>query len=133
MKSLNSPINQKSKYYFCYHDNRQQISYAGALHVTPTVSFAYDPNYNRIASMTDGTGITNYGYLPVANPLALVADQLQSVDGPLLNATISYSYDELRRVTHRSINRASNALTWTFDSLGRTSSEMNNIGAFTYA
>src|SRR5207248_2456474 len=133
LKSMTDALTQTTNYQYFLDDNLQQISYAGALHVTPTVSFAYDPNYNRIASMTDGTGITNYGYLPVANPLALGADQLQSVDGPLLNDTISYSYDELGRVTTRSINGASNALTWAFDSLGRTSSEMNNLGAFTYA
>src|SRR5947207_4077203 len=130
---MTDALTQTTNYQYFLDNNLQQISYAGALHITPTVSFAYDPNYNRIASMTDGTGITNYGYLPVANPLALGADQLQSVDGPLLNDTISYSYDELGRVTARSINGASNALTWAFDSLGRTSSEMNNLGAFTYA
>ena len=133
LKSMTDALTQTTNYQYFLDDNLQQISYAGALHVTPTVSFAYDPNYNRIASMTDGTGITNYGYLPVANAPALGADQLQSVDGPLLNDTISYSYDELGRVTNRSINGASNALTWAFDSLGRTSSEMNNLGAFTYA
>jgi RHS repeat-associated protein len=133
LKSMTDALTQTTNYQYFLDDNLQQISYAGALHVTPTVSFAYDPNYNRIASMTDGTGITNYGYLPVANPPAIGADQLQSVDGPLLNDTISYSYDELGRVTNRSINGASNALTWAFDSLGRTSSEINNLGAFAYA
>jgi RHS repeat-associated protein len=133
LKSMTDALNQTTNYQYFLDDNRHQISYAGALHATSGVSFAYDPNYNRIASMTDGTGITNYGYFPVANPPALGANQLQSVDGPLLNDTISYSYDELGRVTNRSINGASNALTWAFDSLGRTSSEMNNLGAFTYA
>src|SRR6266404_3948225 len=133
LKSMTDALTQTTNYQYFLDDNLQQISYAGALHLTPTVSFAYDPNYNRIASMTDGTGITNYGYLPVANRPALGADQLQSVDGPLLNDTISYSYDELGRVTNRSINGGSNALTWAFDSLGRTSSEMNNLGAFAYA
>src|SRR5947207_13336519 len=121
---MTDALTQTTNYQYFLDNNLQQISYAGALHITPTVSFAYDPNYNRIASMTDGTGITNYGYLPVANPLALGADQLQSVDGPLLNDTISYSYAELGRVSTPSINGVSNALTSTSASLGRTCSEM---------
>src|SRR2546423_11350695 len=83
--------------------------------------------------MADGTGITNYSYYPVASPPALGADQLQSIDGPLVNDTISYSYDELGRVTNRSINGDSNSTTLAFDSLGRTSSEVNKLGAFVYS
>jgi RHS repeat-associated protein len=133
LKSMTDALNQTTNYQHLLDDNLQQISYTGALHTTPAVSFAYDPNYNRIISMTDGTGITNYGYFAVANPPTLGAGQLQSVDGPLLNDTISYNYDELGRATTRSVNGASNAVTWAFDSLGRTSSEANKLGAFAYA
>jgi RHS repeat-associated protein len=133
LKSMTDALNQTTNYQYFPDDNLQQISYTGALHTTSAVSFAYDPNYDRIASMTNGTGITNYSYYPVANPPTLGADQLQSVDGPFLNDTISYSYDELGRVTNRSINGASNTVTWSFDSLGRTSSEVNKLGTFAYA
>ncbi|MEI9999728.1 MAG: hypothetical protein WDO13_11505 [Verrucomicrobiota bacterium] len=32
---------------------------------TPNVSFSYDPVYNRVTSMTDGTGTTSYTYNPI--------------------------------------------------------------------
>ena len=40
---------------------------------------------------------------------------------PLANDTITFGYDQLGRVTSRSINGAANSETWTFDSLGRVS------------
>src|SRR5207248_10062955 len=122
LKAMTDAPNQTTNYQYFLDDNFQQISYAGALHATPTVSFTYDPNYNRVASMTDGTGVTDYGYYPVASPPAVGADQLQSINGPLLNDTVGYSYDELGHITNRSVNGASNAVSWTFDSLGRTGS-----------
>src|SRR5437763_16965287 len=83
--------------------------------------------------MTDGTGATSYRYYPVSNPAAVGANQLQSLDGALLNDTINYSYDQLGRVTNRSINGGSNSTTFVFDSLGRTSSEANKLGTFAYS
>jgi hypothetical protein len=56
-----------------------------------------------------------------------------SVDGPLTDDTITYTYDELGRVTVRAINGSANTVTWAFDALGRVTSEANLLGAFTYA
>jgi len=58
---------------------------------------------------------------------------LASIDGPLLNDTIAFVYDQLGRVTNRSINGTANSATWTFDSLGRVSSATNKLGTFNYA
>jgi len=41
------------------------ITYSNAANPTPNVGFAYDPYFPRLASMTDGTGTTQYSYVPV--------------------------------------------------------------------
>jgi RHS repeat-associated protein len=63
----------------------------------------------------------------------LGAGQLATVDGPLTNDVIGYAYDELGRVTTRTINGLANSVTWSFDALGRLTGEANVLGTFTYA
>lgn len=57
---------------------------------------------------------------------------MASVDGPLTDDTITYTYDQLGRVTVRAINGSANTVTWAFDALGRVTSEVNLLGTFTY-
>lgn len=78
--------------------------------------------------MTDGIGATNYTYYPVANPPALGATQLQNVDGPFANDTITYGYDELDRVLSQFINGVASSV--TYDSLGRLVTSDNVLGHF---
>ncbi len=99
LKSMLDAKGQSTNYAYLLDNNLQQVSYTNAQIATPSVSYTYDPVYNRIASMADGTGLTAYGYNPVAAPPALGSARLASVDGPLANDTISYSYDELGRAT----------------------------------
>src|SRR5207237_5466238 len=80
-----------------------------------------------------GIGTTTYGYNPIAVPPVLAACQLASIDGPLANDRITFSYDQLGRTTNRSINGSVNSSSWTFDSLGRISSAANKLGTFNYA
>jgi len=119
----------KRWYYYLAGHNRAW--YAKERVATADVSFTYDDAYGRMATMVDGTGTTTYTYHAMAPPV-LGATKLASVDGPLANDTIAYSYDELGRVTTRAINGAANTVTWTFDSLGRMTSEANALGTFTY-
>jgi RHS repeat-associated protein len=115
-----------------FKDNTiQQISYPNSSPVTPSVNFTYDPVYKRIATMVDGTGATTYTYYPVTTGGTLGATQLATVDGPLSNDTISYTYDELGRLLSRSINGF--AASQTYDVLGRTDSVSNVLGTFNYA
>ncbi len=84
--------------------------------------------------MVDGSGTTVYGYNPVtiaARSWAPIASP--SIDGTLPNDTITFAYDELGRVTNRKINGSANSETWTFDSLGRLSSDANKLGTFNYS
>ena len=60
---------------------------------------------------------------PVTTGGTLGAAELATVDGPLINDTISYSYDELGRLLGRSINGV--AASQTYDELGRTPSVTN--------
>src|SRR6266498_2652979 len=138
LKSSTDAKNQRTNYFYFADDNIQQITYTDVNGQplnppTPSVSFSYDANYNRVRTMSDGTGTTTYVYNSIAAPPVLGAGQLASSDGPLGNDTISFSYDQLGRVTNRSINGNANSVTWTFDSLGRVSSMANKLGTFNYA
>ena len=112
-------------------DSINSIFYGNAAVPTPSVSFTYDPNYHRIASMTDGIGTTTYNYVPVTAPAVLGAGRLASVDGPLTNDTVTYVYDELGRSVETSINGIASAR--VFDAAGRIAGVSNALGAFTYA
>ena len=98
---------------------------------TPGVRYSYDPNYRRVASMTDGTGTTRYSYHPIIAAPALGAGRLAGVDGPLAGDTITYGYDQLGR----GVSTASNsvAATQTYDAAGRVTGEANALGSFSYA
>ena len=118
---------------FAYNrdDTLKSIAYGSAIIPTPGVSFQYDPDYERIVSMTDGTGTTRYSYNPIPGMPTLGAGALAGVDGPLPNDTITYSYDELGRPVHRAINGVDSAM--TFDAGGRLIGVTNALGAFAYA
>jgi YD repeat-containing protein len=107
---------------------------------TPGVSFGYDPVYNRVTQMTDGTGTTHYYYN--TNNGALGFGRLSSVTVPIAGtsstATVAYQttgsatgYDELGRVVSRTIDGA-NPVGTTFDALGRVTGVSNALGAFSY-
>jgi YD repeat-containing protein len=80
-----------------------------------------------VATRTDGTGVTTYAYHPVGG---LGAGQLATVDGPLIDDTITYTCDQLGRVIVRAINSV--GVTLAFDALGRVTSEVNVLGTFGY-
>jgi RHS repeat-associated protein len=129
LKRRTDPRGQYRDNTYFKDDNIQQISYPNAIIATPTVSFTYDANYNRVATMVDGTGTTSYTYHPVTTGGTPGATQLATVDGPLSNDVISYAYDELSRSLSRSINSV--AAGQTYDLLGRIQSETNALGTFT--
>lgn len=111
-------------------DTFQSLAYGNAVIPTPGVSFQYDPDYKRVVAMTDGTGTTRYSYNPVTGTPALGAGVLASVDGPLPNDSITYSYDELGRPTHRAIHGMSVAM--TYDAAWRLIGVTNVLGMFAH-
>jgi len=93
---------------------------------TPSVSFTYDAVYPRVTGMTDGTGVSAYTYVPAGSDGAM---QLATVDGPLANDTIAYSYDELGRRVGYAVNGVGEIR--NYDALGRVVSSTNALGVFT--
>jgi RHS repeat-associated protein len=130
LSTVTDPKQQVTTYAYAVDDSVIGITFTNAVIATPGVSYTYDPVYNRVATMVDGTGTTAYTYHPAAT---LGAGQVATVDGPLTDDTIAYSYDELGRVFSRSINGAANTTTQVYDALGRVTTETNVLGTFTYA
>lgn len=111
-----------------YADNAlKQVDYISSNRQGVSLSYTYESDYARLASMTDGQGVTGYTYKPVG---VLGAGKLATVDGPLDNDTISYSYDELGRNARQAINGV--AETPHYDTLGRIDSVTNALGTFGY-
>lgn len=130
LKTVVDAKGQAANYAYFGDDALKQVSYTNATVATPTVSFTYDPNYPRVATMTDGVGTTTYAYNPVPAAPTPGAGRLAATDGPFANDTISYTYDELGRMLTRSINGAANSSGVTYDVLGRVTALTNALGAF---
>jgi len=124
---------QASNYEYFTDNNLKRSSYTNAQITTPSVSYTYDTSYNQLATMTDGIGETKYAYNLITDPPTLGARRVASIDGPLDNDTLTFGYDELGRVTSRSINGAANAASVQYDSIGRMQSITNPLGMFGYA
>lgn len=131
LKSRTDAKNQTANYAYFGDDNLKQVSYTGGTVPTPSVSYTYDAAYDRVRTLVDGTGTTTYAYKAVAATPTLGSARLLSVDGPLANDVITFTYDKLGRVSGRSINGSS--VTWAYDNLGRTTSEVGPLGTFTFA
>jgi RHS repeat-associated protein len=129
LKSSTDAKNQTTNYQYFADDDLKQTSYTNAQIATPSVTFTYDPNYNRVSTMVDGTGTTTYNYNTITGSVSLGAGQLQSVVGPLANSTVVYTYDELGRELSESVNSVTGSQ--TYDSLGRIGTTTNPLGTFT--
>ena len=128
--SKTDALNQVTHYAYYLDNNLQSVSYtnlAGAALTppTPSVNYTYDPDFNRIATMTDGVGTTNYAYNPITSSPALGAGKLYSISGPLANSTITFGYDEYGRVVSQSV--AGQASSVVYDALGRVISGANPL------
>jgi RHS repeat-associated protein len=98
----------------------------------PFVNIDYDTYYPRPTQITDATGITGITYKPVTvGTGTLGALSLDTVDGPLASDLIAYTYDELGRVTQRTVNGVGESV--HFDALSRVDQITNSLGTFTRA
>lgn len=122
---------QVTNYQYFLDNNLKQVSYPNSLKLTPAVTYTYDASYNRLVSMVDGYGTTNYTYYPITTTPIQGAGRLASVTGPFANSTLSYSYDVLGRVISRGVNGSTEMR--TFDALGRLDTVGNQLGTFQYA
>jgi YD repeat-containing protein len=94
---------QITQYNYNLDGSLQQVVYTNAVIATPSVSFAYDPNYRRVTQMIDGTGTNTYGYYPVNGTIGAGRLATNTVTG-LVSAQIVYGYDALGRATRRAIS-----------------------------
>ena len=129
LKTITDPKDQVTTHSYNLDDSLSGTAYTDEEIETPDVSYTYDQHYSRIATMVDGIGTTSYTYKAAGTN---GAGQIATIDGPLTDDTIAYTYDELGRVIQRTINGTANQVDWTFDALGRVTSEENLLGEFTY-
>ncbi|HAV65144.1 MAG TPA: hypothetical protein DCY13_22580, partial [Verrucomicrobiales bacterium] len=119
LKGIRDERNQITRLDYNLDGSLRQRRYFDAHIPIATMKLTYDPNYRRLLTREDGSGVTTYGYHPItANP-GFGAGKLASVDGPLPNDTITYAYDGLGRVVSRAINGVGILRTW--DEAGRLS------------
>jgi RHS repeat-associated protein len=130
LRQVTDAKGQKIQCSYYIDDNLKQVSYTNTLIATPSVSFTYDAHYNRVTTMTDGTGITTYGYNPVTAIPLPGAGLLATVDGPLSNDIIAYSYDSSGRTSGRAIDGMAALI--DYDALGRMAATSNVLGTFSY-
>ncbi|HJW33211.1 MAG TPA: hypothetical protein VJ505_07585 [Holophagaceae bacterium] len=124
-------MGQITNYSYYLDNNLKGVAYSNATVATPSAAYLYETRYNRLSASSGGTGTTTYTYNPVTTPPALGATRLATVTSPMPNSDIAYGYDELGRVTSRSIHGV--AETRAFDSLGRLSTVTNPLGTFGYS
>ncbi len=127
LKSQTDALGQIKQNGYALDDRLSSITYLNAVNSTPNVSYAYDPYFPRLASMTDGTGTRQYSYGAVGDLGAL---QLKHESGPLPSSNIEYTYDELGRVVSRTI-QGSTTETYGYDTLDRPISHGSALGSFT--
>jgi RHS repeat-associated protein len=133
LKRVTDAMQQQTNYVYDKADALTRTYYTQAKHATPAVDFEYDPLYGRLTKMTDGTGVTHFGYLPIpaGHGGGKGAGRLGSVDGPLVDDTITYGYDDSGRVLSTAVNGVAETL--VLDANGRVQNVINPLGTFTYA
>ena len=104
---------------------------------TSNVSLAYDQNFKRLSTATNGWGTITYSYNPyITDPFGTATTgggRLATVTNSVMaNSTIAYAYDALGRVTERTINGSAHEIDWGYDAISRVTSETNELGQFDY-
>jgi RHS repeat-associated protein len=128
LKSQTDALNQTKQYAYAADNRLLGISYLNAVNPTAGVTFTYDPWFPRITTMTDGTGTTQYSYIPVGSAGAL---RVLQETGPPTGRSINYTYDALGRLASRTVSGAG-AESFQYDNLGRVASHTSDLGTFTF-
>ncbi|WP_160322442.1 RHS repeat domain-containing protein, partial [Aquabacterium parvum] len=113
-------------------DKVASIKVTGATQSTPDTTFTWDSYYPRVRQMVDAIGTTTYDYVPPGTNGAL---QLKCDSGAWANNAICHTYDELGRLSSRSVQSAdgTDTSTWAYDALGRVLQQsLAKLGVFSY-
>ncbi|WP_349963057.1 RHS repeat-associated core domain-containing protein [Rhizobium sp. ZPR3] len=131
LKSALDALGQTKQYSYAIDNNLAGMTYLNAVNPTPNVTFAYDPYFDRIASMADGVGTTTYGYNPsyVDGAQQLAQECFTATGAASCSHTIAYGYDALGRPASRQIS-GSGAETAQYDAIGRVIDHSSDLGAF---
>lgn len=139
VKRRTDAIGQKTNYFYCNDSAICQKSYPNPTNPTATVTYFPDLTFNRLTKTTKNDWgsysytYNNYVTSPGATPIT-GGGRLQLVHNDVIaNSDTTYSYDALGRTTNRSIDGSNNSIDWTYDSIDRITSEVNELGTFTYA
>lgn len=116
---------QKTHSDYAVDGRRIGIRYVDETIPTADVTLTWDEKYPRVASMVDGIGTTTYGYHA---PGAAGGGRIATIDGPLADDTLAYSYDDLGRLSARSLDGTSES--FTYDTLGRMTAVTNPLDTF---
>lgn len=125
-------LNQKVTWGYTKDDKVASIKITGATQSTPDTTFTWDSYYPRLQQMVDAIGTTTYDYVPPGTNGAL---QLKCDSGAWANNAICNTYDELGRLSSRSIQSVdgTDTSTWAYDALGRVLQQsMAKLGVFGY-
>ncbi|MBS1955293.1 MAG: LysM peptidoglycan-binding domain-containing protein [Cyanobacteria bacterium SZAS-4] len=138
LKFKTDALSQKTVYMFNSDDTQNVVGYLNAVNPTSSVVYAWDANYKRLASVAKpdwGTYSYTYNnYIAPGGTATTGGGMLSLIHNDVIpNSDISYSYDVLGRTTNRSINGASNSVTWSYDAMSRITQEANALGNFGYA
>jgi len=126
LKSVTDALGQTKQYAYARDDRVTGINYLNAVNPTPNVGFSWDGYFPRLTAMSDGTGTTQYSYVP---PGALGALRLQQETGPV--GSMAYGFDALGRVASRLIGTSQE--TFQYDAIGRLVSHADGLGEFALA
>lgn len=139
VKTRTDALSQKTNYFYNPDGTLYQTSYPNPINPTAPVTNYWDLNFKRLTkttkndwgsySYTYNNYVTSSGATPITG-----GGMLQLVHNDVIaNSDTTYVYDSLGRTTNRSINGASNSVTWTYDAMSRVTAESNALGNFTYA
>ncbi len=128
LTTVTDALNQVKTLAYAMDDRLVSTTYSGAVNPTPNVIFGYDAFFPRRTSMTDGNGTTSWTYVALGVPGAL---RVLTETGPFANAAITYGYDSLGRTTSQRVGPDAPE-TWGFDALGRMAGHGTALGSFVY-
>lgn len=120
-------LGQTTRYTYAIDNRLAAIDYDDAVQFTPPVRLVWDRALPRILSMSDGQGLTLFGYHPGGT---LGAGQLSQQVGPKADQVISFGYDDRGRRTNHTIDGVS--VQRAFDPQGRLTAETTPLGTTTF-